>query len=119
MSGTVKAITKNIEAIVNTTVELSWRVEPNKAGETLFGVQLYEGGVVVISDLSGTVTEAGKNKFGGRLSASIFLNNIYKMFIKKIQYNEAKSFTLIAVFSTASSGIIAVNDTASIISVKG
>ncbi|XP_057301183.1 uncharacterized protein LOC130635743 [Hydractinia symbiolongicarpus] len=92
-------------------------METNQPKETLFGVQLYEAGVLVIDDKSGTVTEAGKREFGGRLSASL-LNDIYKMFIKKIRYNEVKSFTLLAVFNTAS-GVIAVNHTASITNVKG
>ncbi|XP_057301189.1 uncharacterized protein LOC130635758 isoform X2 [Hydractinia symbiolongicarpus] len=117
MSGSVEAITRNKETLVNTTAELSWRVESNQPKETLFGVQLYEAGVVVIDDKSGTVTEAGKREFGGRLSAS-FLNGIYKMFIKKIRYNEVKSFTLLAVFSMAS-GVTRENDTATITNVKG
>ncbi|XP_057301181.1 uncharacterized protein LOC130635742 [Hydractinia symbiolongicarpus] len=117
MSGSVEAIIKNIEATVNSTAELSWRVETNKDGERVFGVELSEGGVVLVDGRSATVNDAGKNKFGGRLSAS-FSNNVYKMSIKKIQYNEAKSFTLIAAFELKST-LVPVNDTATITSVKG
>ncbi|XP_057301191.1 uncharacterized protein LOC130635759 [Hydractinia symbiolongicarpus] len=117
MSGSVEAIIKNIEATGNSTAELSWRVETNKDGERVFGVELSEGGLVLVDGRSATVNDAGKNKFGGRLSAS-FSNNVYKMFIKKIQYNEAKSFTLIAAFEWKST-LVPVNDTATITSVKG
>ncbi|XP_057301186.1 uncharacterized protein LOC130635747 [Hydractinia symbiolongicarpus] len=99
--GTVETVKTNLEVPVNQTAQLKWRVVPD-LGEEISTAEVFVLGSpnVQIINFVSTLTTAGEERFGNRLSGSL-TNGIYTLSIKKIEFNEKKSYNLKVVFYNA------------------
>ncbi|XP_057301185.1 uncharacterized protein LOC130635745 [Hydractinia symbiolongicarpus] len=116
--GTVEAVKTNLKVPVNQTAQLKWRVVPDVGAEisTANVFVLGSPNVQIIKFIS-TITTDGKAIFGNRLSG-ILAKDIYTLSIKKILFNEKKSFLLDVMFRSQS-GVDIKNSTVVIKEVVG
>ncbi|XP_057301198.1 uncharacterized protein LOC130635756 isoform X2 [Hydractinia symbiolongicarpus] len=109
ISGTVKAIKTNLEVPVNQTAQLQWRVVPDVGEEIaalkVFDLESHKVPLVLATTLASDITTAGKAMFGNRLFGSLS-NDVYTLSIKKIKFNEKKSFKLDVIFISQSEGYV-------------